>query len=206
MSTFIVELGSGNTCRNNVKRLCRMIDAVTEVDTEKYEVQFKLQLFWAAGNNIPLSRQVFDYAMEYAAGLGYKLSASVFDEDSLLWLLDSDPPFVKLACIPELHHLAALVPESVRVYCSFPADPGPLPANVWPLCCVREYPATIEQYEASFSEAYLWTGISDHTPGWGLLDKYQPEVYEKHVVDFREDSNPDAGPFSVTIEELRGIL
>ena len=204
--TFIVELGSGNTCRNSTSRIREMIDGISMVDTEKYKVLLKMQLFTKAGDNVPLRPQVFDYAFEYAAGLGYDLSASVFDDEWLKWLLEREPAFIKLACIPELHYLSLAVPESVQVFASFASDPGPLLSNIYPLCCVRKYPAKIEDYDRAFSWGYLSAGISDHTKGFTLMRKYRPFVFEKHVVDVREEGNPDAGPFAATIRDLEGIL
>ena len=204
--TLIVELGSGNTCRNDRDRLLTMIDRVIRLDRGICDVRFKLQLFEKAGDNLPLDHAVFDEAFEYAMVMGYQLSASVFDEPSLEFLLSRRPKFVKLACVPELHYLASKIPPQIKVYCSFPSNPGPVPDNVIPLCCVREYPAEVASYEKRFGEGWLRTGISDHTVGWELFDKYEPEYYERHVVDVREESNPDAGPFAVTIGELRRVL
>lgn len=206
MGTFIVELGSGNTCRNNVDRLKRMIQRVMDMDTGRYHLLFKVQLFDKVGGNVPLSRRVFDVAYFYAMERGYSLSASVFSAEWLDYLLEYDPEWVKIACLPELHKLISAVPSAVGVFASFPTTPGPLPFNVTPLACVREYPATVKQYERAFKPSDLRIGISDHTVGWELIDKYEPEVFEKHVVDVREDGNPDAGPFAVTIDELEGRI
>jgi sialic acid synthase SpsE len=183
-----------------------MIDGVMERDTHKYRVLFKLQLFKKAGENVALQRHIFDYAFYYAGENGYDLSASVFDEESLDWLLARSPAFVKIACVPELHRFALMVPSETTVYCSFPTDPGPVPSNVHPLCCVRKYPASILEYELAFSDAQMRIGISDHTAGWKLLKRYKPDVFEKHVVDIREDGNPDAGPFAATLAQLGGVI
>jgi hypothetical protein len=204
--TFIAELGSGNTCRNNLNRIRALIDGVAAADTGKYDVKIKFQLFDKVGDNLAMSKEAFRYAHTYAfQEYGREVSASVFSEEWLGWLLDFGVSWVKLANIPELHYMASLVPEDVIVYTSYPRDPGPVPANVRPLCCVRKYPAKSEDYTV-FSESYLRMGISDHTIGWGLLDSYQPEVFEKHIVDIREEQNPDAGPFAVTLEELWEVL
>ena len=209
MSTFIIEMGSGNSCRNDMMRACDMVDAVRDANTLRvcFDLYFKWQLFSDMPPNKPLSADVFDCAYHHAAWEGYETSASVFSEKWLSWLLANyQVPFVKIACIPELHKLISRVPGDLRVYVSFPADPGPLPSNVYPLACVRKYPATIEDYEEAFSESQLRLGISDHTVGWDLYNKYKPDVIEKHFVDVREDDNPDAGPFAVTAKELAEVL
>ncbi|MFA5715059.1 MAG: hypothetical protein WC998_04935, partial [Candidatus Paceibacterota bacterium] len=97
MSQIILDFGSGNTHKNNWDYLKRMIDELKAVDTGKHEIIIKHQLFKAAGDNLPLDPWVFDAAYDYAKKLGYKTTSSVFDLESLKFLLNYDIPFVKIA-------------------------------------------------------------------------------------------------------------
>ncbi len=208
--TFIAEMGSGNTCRNDFGLVSAMIDAVVEQDTGKHNVVFKWQLFHDMPPNEKLDWSVFTEAYEYAEGHGYQTTASVFNEECLQFLLEFDVPFVKLPCVRELYPLAKKVPADISVVVSYPNATRVADAKrnerIIPLCCVREYPADIVKYRAMFDKEQLQYGISDHTEGWGMYHAYQPEWLEKHIVLERDEDNPDAGPFAVTPDELEGVL
>jgi len=75
-----------------------------------------------------------------------------------------------------------------------------------PLCCVSRYPAQAIQYEKNFTSYWLTQGISDHTEGFDLYHKYQPETFEKHYCLKHDKSNPDAGEFACIPRDLEGIL
>ncbi|MFA5398690.1 MAG: hypothetical protein WC346_21930, partial [Methanogenium sp.] len=62
MSTIVLDFGSGNTCKNSKEYIKKMYDQLKEIDTEKHEIIAKWKLFQESGDNIPLSRQAFDYA------------------------------------------------------------------------------------------------------------------------------------------------
>lgn len=203
VTQFIVEFGSGNTCRNDRGEVERMIDAVAEVDSGVWdEVIFKWQLFHIVPPNIRLQQEIFDHAYHYAASIGYPTTASVFDPDSLAFLLGYDVPFVKIACRGSLYALIDECPVPVYVSVSHPAITFE-DDDVTELCCVSQYPALLSEYERIFPDL---SRVSDHTIGWDLLLKHSPVIIEKHVVHERRATNPDAGAFSVTPEELRGVL
>lgn len=196
---LILDMGSGNTCRNRIATVKHMIQEVFRADNGKHEIVLKWQLFKSAPPNIPLEHEAFEYAHKFAQNYGYQTTASVFDEESLDYLMRFKIPFVKIACIPSLYALA--YQADVPVYVSV-ADDDIQPVCDIKLACVREYPATIEQYEKFKSLKY----VSDHTVGWDLFRKYQPEIIEKHFVHCRDADNPDAGPFAVTGKELLEIM
>jgi len=202
MAQFIVEMGSGNTCRNDRAEVERMIDAVVGADSCEHDVVFKWQLFAVEPPNIPLARHVFDHAYHYALMYGYETTASVFDDGSLEFLLEYEVPFVKIACRPTKYSLIRKCPAPVYVSVSRPdiLDDEP---NVTRLMCVPKYPATVEEYESVFPDL---RHVSDHTPGWYLYQRVRPEIIEKHFVHERRATNPDAGVFAVMPHELAEVL
>lgn len=202
MSQLILDMGSGNTCKNDKKIIETMIRQVAEIATDKHEVILKWQLFQNAPPNIPLTKESFEYAYRLGNNLCFKTTSSVFDVWSMKYLMGFDVPFVKIACRPELYELAKY--SSIPVYVST-SETGIEMENVLLLACIPEYPATIEQYENTFNTVEL-NCISDHTVGWKLYHKYQPQIIEKHYVHERNADNPDAGPFAVTQKELACIM
>jgi len=209
MAKIILDMGSGNTCRNDRKAVALMIDAVRRVDSHARQIIFKWQLFQSAPPNIPLERSIFDWAYNYAWAAGYETTSSVFDVPALDFLLTYKIPFVKIACRPELYELAYTIPDEMPIVVSFPsgevADEVGL-ANCVYLCCIPQYPASIEDYESRFSPETLSAGISDHTVGWELFRKYKPEIIEKHFCIEHCQFNPDGGPFAVTAAELSEVM
>ena len=195
-------MGSGNTSRNDVKIVKRMIDELHAIDTGKHEVIIKWQLFEKAGNNIPLDHEVFIWAYEYARLHGYQTTASVFDNSSLDFLLCFDVPFVKLANRGDLHYLANYVPRRTRVLISAGSKDK---MNYDRLCCVSNYPAKTTDYEQRFDIHDLKYGISDHTTNWKLFKKYQPTIYEVHY-KLHNSTGLDAGEFARTPRALQAIL
>ena len=206
---IILDFGSGGTSKNDVTIVKRMIDELAAVDTGKHTIVIKWQLFTDCPPNEPLRRDVFDYAYGYAKEKGYQTTASVFDMDSLQFLLTYDIPFVKLANRPDLYWLAGEVPRKIPVYVSISAPCGVTiddehSLNSVELCCVSKYPATVEEYEV-FGLWYLQDGISDHTTDFTLYHKYKPVIYECHY-KLPDSTGPDAGPFSRTPSQLAEIL
>ncbi len=198
---IILDMGSGNSCRNDKRIVDRMIREIAQFNTDK-PVILKWQLFRDAPPNVPLDRECFKYAYDLAWRLGYQATASVFDLDSLRYLMGFDVPFVKIACRPDLYELAKY--STKPVYISTAESGFNLPCEVR-LACVRQYPATLWDYELTFTPEEL-KRVSDHTVGWELYYKYNCEIIEKHFVHERSPDNPDAGPFAVTPEELAEVL
>jgi len=199
-------MGSGNTSRNDVKIVKRMIDELHAIDTGKHEVIIKWQLFEKAGQNIPLSHEVFEWAYDYAKLFGYQTTASVFDKPSLAYLLCFDTPFIKLANREDLYWLKGYVPRNKRVLISW-GDSESIRAfaDDYGLCCVSNYPADMADYEKRFRAADLELGISDHTTNFKLFNKYQPIVYEVHY-KLSNSKGLDAGKFARTAKDLKAIL
>ena len=218
---IILDFGSGNTCKNNRHIIKRMIDELVKVDTGKHTIVIKWQLFTDCPPNEPLRRDVFHCAYKYAKKNGYKTTASVFDADSLQFLLTYDIPFVKLANRPDLYWLAGEVPRKIPVYASF-SNIGDFWSRkpVWmiehPMWCVSKYPATLEDYEKNiifpdYAEGELakilipYPAISDHTTDFTLYHKYKPSIYEVHY-RLDDSTGPDAGLFARTPEQLGEVL
>jgi sialic acid synthase SpsE len=221
MSQIILDFGSGNTHKNNWGYLKRMLDELRKAEmasgtSGKHEIIIKHQLFEKAGDNIPLDHLLFGVAFDYAKALGYKTTSSVFDLDSLKFLLKFDVPFIKIANNRKLDWLIGEVPRKIPVYVSVGnmpegesllyGSPGYINQNMdVALFCVSQYPASIEEYERRFSKGSLKHAISDHTIGLDLFKKYQPRIWEKHY-KLSDSTGLDAGPFAITPEELREIL
>lgn len=199
---IIFDFGSGNSCKNDLNTAREMIIELSKLNVPGAII--KWQLFTEAGENVPLSRDVFDEAYRFAGIYGLGTTASVFDEDSLLFLLKYPVPFVKLANNPKAHALLDKIPEQIRVIISTD-DPEykTKRKNTEVIYCVSKYPAKIDDY-TKFGHR-LENGISDHTTDWTLFRKYQPEIYECHF-KLKKSTGLDAGPFARTPEQVAEIL
>jgi len=198
---------SANTFKNDKKLIKRGIDEIKKIDSGKHEIIFKAQLFIKAGDNIPCTHESFEYLYEYGNSQGYKVTASVFDKESLDYLLRFNVPFVKIANRSDLYWLAGEIKRKTPVYVSIKS---PVMSDRPKLCdvvmaCVSQYPATIEQYKDSFGGAIWWPNISDHTENWDLYNLAKPSVYECHY-KLNDSTGLDAGSFSRTPEQLKEIL
>jgi hypothetical protein len=202
MAQIILDIGSGNTCKNDIDYAKRMVDEVIKVDTKRHEVIFKAQLFKDRPPNVPLSPYVFDRLYCYCRDLGYELTASVFDIESLKFLLEYEPCFVKVANGEKLNWLIGEVPRKYRVYKSvdhIPVVDWQFDESIRKLWCISEYPAPISKYPD-------WCPcISDHTVGLDLWYRNKPEIWEKHY-KLSDSMGLDAGPFAITPQELKEIL
>jgi sialic acid synthase SpsE len=209
MSQIILDFGSGNTCLNDLSIVIQMIDELRAIDTKKYNVIIKWQLFKQAGENIPLRQDVFDFAYQYASKYGYKTTASVFDKESLDFLLQYDIPMVKIANNRKLDYLIDEVPRKIPIYIStnnpfYKMNVQSSDQKV--LLCISNYPAQVKEYEEKFDPCTLRDAISDHTIGLDLFKKYQPRIWEKHYVLEHDVNNLDGGLFAITPSDLVGIL
>jgi sialic acid synthase SpsE len=199
---------SANTHKNNWNYLKRMLDELNAVDTGKHAVVIKHQLFKKAGDNIPLKHGLFDAAYRHAEKLGYRTTSSVFDSESLEFLLKYKIPFVKIANNRSLDYLIKEVPRGIPVIVSvddhklvgeFDYEPDTH------MFCVSNYPATIKDYEDRFSAFYLYQAISDHTTNFDLYKKHNPQIIEWHY-KLEDSTGLDAGAFARTPEQLREVL
>lgn len=200
--SIIFDFGSGNTCHNDLNTAREMIIELSKLNVPGAII--KWQLFTEAGDNLPLSHDVFDEAYRFAGIYGLGTTASVFDEESLLYLLKYPIPFVKLANTSKAHALLDKIPEQIKVIISTD-DPGftTKRKNTEILYCVSKYPADKKDYD-KFGDK-LKKGLSDHTTDWTLFRKYQPEIYECHF-KLKKSTGLDAGPFARTPEQVAEIL
>lgn len=213
MSQIILDFGSGNSCRNDKAIVKKMYDEIEKVDTGKHSIVCKWQLFKEARLNIPLDRDVFDFAYKYGSKLGYAVTSSVFDKESLDFLLQFDVPFVKIANNRKLYWLIGEVPRKVPVYVSYGSvDELKQVAekqDIIRMLCVSQYPTDMKKYELLFdiSAAFMYNeyGISDHTTNFGLWYRYQPKIIEMHY-KLPDSTGLDAGPFARTPAQLAEIL
>lgn len=209
---IILDFGSGETCKNDLAYIRRMIDDLAAVDTGRHYIIIKWQLFF---HDIPysnrllarLEKESFDYAYNYAAMRGYETTASVFDDEALDFLSQYKVPFIKIACRENLYGYARSIREmSIIPVVSVPDDyEYDFPAFTYPLACVPRYPASIADYASRFSIATLKRGISDHTTSFELFERIRPAVYECHY-KLADSTGPDAAEFARTPEALRRIL
>ena len=215
---IILDFSSGETCNNDLNEVHRMIDGLAEVDSRRENVIIKWQLevdppyIPEAGRRVkPLDRDVFVQAYYYAMANSYFTTASVFDEESLSFLLQFNIPFIKIANKPYKYHLLEKIPRNKTVFVSI--GPGfkkeamsKQYPNVKYLHCISEYPADPTTYETGFGQALSYS-ISDHTPanGFYLYAKYQPYYYETHY-RLEDSGGLDNGPWAKTPRELERIL
>lgn len=206
---IILDCGNGNHKGNDIGYQKEIIDSVAPFlcsSRTQQEIVIKYQLFLDAPPNIPLKREVFRYAYEYATEAGLQTTASVFDIDSLHFLQEfEDIPFIKLANSHACRKLANAINTPMIVSYSSIAEMGKRKL-IKPLCCISRYPAQVIQYEKNFISYWLTQGISDHTEGFDLYHKYQPEIWEKHYCLKYSKNNPDGGVFAITPKELEEIL
>jgi sialic acid synthase SpsE len=192
-----------------------MYDELKAVDTGKHEVVIKWQLFERAGDNLPLTHEAFQYAYECGKSLGYKTTSSVFDKNSLDFLLQFDVPFVKIANRRDLDWLIGEVPRKAPIYLSigkredhpyyrYEDDVQDILGNEY-LCCISRYPSSLKNYEEIFNRWFIRRGVSDHTTDFSLFRKFEPEIIEMHY-KLPDSTGLDAGPFARTPEQLAEIL
>ena len=211
---IVLDMGSANVNKNDITIIKKQIDTVNEIIGDKSDITvLKWQLFESViDGNIPLTKESFEYAFGYAKSLGLMTTASVFDIQSLYFLLSHPIPFVKLAngLIPASQLLGA-IPRGMKILYSTSNMFGLMQMPMfmtWGLdngmCCVSNYPATIEEYEKNFSPEVLIQSVSDHTEGAKLWDKYHPMVWEKHFCLEHSDEK-DCGSYALDPKELREI-
>lgn len=211
---IILDFGSGNTCKNDWPYAKRMIQSLADIDRDRKCI-IKWQLFETAGDNIPLDKSLFHIAYDYAKGFGFQTTASVFDKQSLDFLLKFDIPFVKIPNRRDLDWLIGEVPRKRKIIISIGSKLEWITSRInristdQPfdeiLCCVSKYPASALDYENIFIDVVLKKGISDHTADWTLYNKYKPQIYECHFCLY-DSTGLDSGLFARRPEQLKEIL
>lgn len=167
---IILDFGSGNTCKNDKGYIKRMIDELHKVDPKRKCV-IKWQLFKECGGNTPLTQESFDYAYNYAKKeYDRKTTASVFDKESLDFLLTYKVPFIKIANRKELYWLAMYIKDLALIS----NDDIELVKKLDLMYCVSKYPAKLEDYPENIDV------ISDHTTNWDLYKRNKPIIHECH--------------------------
>lgn len=202
---------SANTHKNDRDYYKKMIDELAKVDTHKHEVILKWQL-WThkMGDNKQANLSFFRMMSKWAwKGYGYMTTASVFDIESLKYLMRVDLPyelpFIKIANRRDLDWLIGEIPRKYIIYkstddysefCGFNSD---YKYGVQPLYCISKYPAPIDDYPRGVYS------LSDHTVGLELFHRNKPKIWEKHF-KLSDSTGLDAGEFAITPEELKEIL
>jgi sialic acid synthase SpsE len=183
---IILDFGSANTCNNDKKYIKRIIDELAKVDKKKHNIVIKWQL-WSKinpqGLNERLTYECFDYAYNYAKEKGYQTTASVFDLDSLEFLLEHDIPFVKIANRRDLYPLIAHIPRDIEAIVSYDniVYLGGY-YGVTPMYCISKYPADIHNYDEVFYSPPKRLSISDHTKNLFMFKKQHSNcaIWEMH--------------------------
>jgi sialic acid synthase SpsE len=198
---IIFDCGSGNTCENSIDTACKMVKEIFDIGIPNSDKVIKWQLFKSAGKNIPLSHEVFERACRYADVLGIRTTASVFDEESLEYLLKFGVPFVKIANNDSSREVMKKVPSDIPIIQSIDKVEMPVGSreNLSIIYTVSKYPADKKDYE-KFGDK-LKKGISDHTENFDLYLKHSPKIYEFHF-KLKDSKGLDAGSFARTKQQF----
>ena len=203
---------SANTHRNDPDEMRKLFGAIPK--TDKHEIVLKTQ-FWSRdnpqGDNEATTFPGLGMFIDIARKSGYEATSSVFDRLAMFnFLTFFEAPFIKIACRPELYDLAQYVPRGTPIYYSESVKAGPAPLVYYEeefdkvLACVPEYPAKFSAYKSAIDDC---DGFSDHTVGRKVFDVcHEGCIYECHYVLERNSTNPDAGPFAKTPEDLREMF
>ena len=196
---LIVDMGSGNTCQNSVDKACTMVKEIADLGIK--DTVIKWQLFQKAGDNIPLNHEVFERAYRYAAILGLRTTASVFDNKSLGFLMTFGVPFIKIANTNNSKDMIKAIPETMPIVISTDdKDYKGSRDDAKIIYTISKYPADKKDYE-KFGDK-LKKGISDHTDNFDLYHKYKPEIYEIHYKP-ENATGLDAGKFARTLKQIQ---
>lgn len=212
---IILDMGSGETCRNSKDIGHAMIDQVAQSIGNRKDVILKWQLFEKAEDNgnqlLPLMPMLFKEFYDYAKEKGLMTTASVFDQQSLSVLLNYQIPFIKIANNIALYNLVGFIPRALPIYYSignmmfFDFEFKYFTTIDIPMACISKYPATIADYESAFPKEILSKSISDHTEGIELYEKYKPMLIEKHF-KLEDSIGADSGSFAITPKELKKLI
>lgn len=218
MTRIIAELGSCHMSK--LERIKEAIDRCKKIGVDA----LKLQLFPNEAPYVPTNIWLDPYmmreAIEYGDKHGVIVSASVFDELSWIYLLDSNPKFIKFSYSKKESSrlIAATIQHDIEaiVSCDVMTD-HLVPKEATKLYCIPEYPVRYEiAFDGLFGESLTeripnergparFDGFSDHTLGIRQTQRAidaGATVIEKHVrLGYDDETCPDAR-FAVVIEEL----
>lgn len=217
MMRFICELGSNHM--GKLDPIKRAIDQCAH-----HRLELKLQLFDKdssyAENNVYLKPRTFELALEYARMNKVEMSASVFGEWELAFLLDLPVSWVKIPYTLKhrkkwIEQIAAHLKEPI-VSCDVLTEASYL-ADVKKLYCIPIYPVP---FVADFYGLFpRFDGFSDHTLGFHQTAKaceLGARMIEKHCrLGTPEERCADAqfsvllkdfGEFARNQRQLRGII
>lgn len=161
------------------------------------------------GGNVELPREWWAELVAYAYGK-IQITASVFDSESLSYLLSFKPPFVKLAYSKKMESEWAERILSSGTRCIISCDPlhdRQMDPRVSRLYCIPEYPV---RYEVAFDGLFpRFQGFSDHTLGTRQTLRALEagaNIIEKHMtLDHHDIICPDAG-FALLPHEFKSII
>lgn len=198
--SIIFDCSGGNSCRNDIDTALRMVKEIYDLAIPGTVI--KWQLFKVAGDNLPLDHEVFERAYRYAAVLGLRTTASVFDKESLDFLLTFGVPFVKIANNQKSKSMIESIPKEMPIVISIDNDDDKVKnySNAKFIYTVSKYPADKKDYE-KFGDK-LKKGISDHTENFDLYKKYKPEIYEFHY-KLKDSTGADAASFARTFKQVQ---
>jgi len=127
---------------------------------------------------------------QYCDNIGIDLVTSVFDEERLNWILDSDLKYIKIASRTHRDNanLCEKIVQSGRtIFVSNGMNPDSFPfataKNVSYLYCIPEYPALLENFHPTMLTQHPFVGFSDHTFGLSAAKvavAFGARVIEKH--------------------------
>jgi len=180
---IILDLGNGSVLKNDWGNIKATIDAIATIDVQR-ECIIKFQLFSAVPPKTPLRRDLFYQAWQYGTSLGFEVTSSIFDFDSLDFLSRMPVSMVKLAnrMDSKIYFFDARKRFEEVIVSTSDAMEFEKHLHGKRMACVSQYPATIDVYENRFEVHQLGEGISDHTSDLKLFRKYQPRLYERHFV------------------------
>ena len=207
---------SANTHQNDPDVMREIFRSIWLGGKHRRSIVVKTQLWCESnpqGNNEKTTVAGLRSFIKLARESGFEATSSVFDAWSLKKLLAHNVPFVKIACQSKLARLAERVPRGVPVYrsCNRVSHKSRQLMNKYDreLFCIPKYPAKQDKYNIAIQCGEY--SISDHTVGLGVFNALKElssarKIYECHYVLERNDTNPDAGPFAKTPEDLREMF
>ena len=188
---IIAEVGSTHAA--NLELAKRAVDYCVDmkIDAIKFQLFSKDSIF--AKNNVYLPKELYREISEYSREQFLDCSASAFDEESMEFLLMTEPPFVKFAYSQKdktdwIKEVLAHGIEPI-VSCDAMSDRA-VPDGATKLFCIPQYPV---YFHVAFEELFpRFDGFSDHTLGFEQTVSAVSagaKIIEKHM---RCTSKPDS--------------